>query len=85
MLSHQGVALLERIRRIKGCGLVGGSVLLGVCFKVSIAHAKPYPLSLCLQIRIKVSIAAPVSVSMPAMLPAVKILNQTSQTESQPQ
>ena len=35
MLGHQGVELFERIPRIKGCGLVGGNVSLGVGFEVS--------------------------------------------------
>ena len=39
MLSHQGAALFERIRRIRGCGLVGESVSLRVGFEVS----KPMP------------------------------------------
>jgi hypothetical protein len=38
MLSHQGVALFERIRRIRRCGLVGGSVSLG--FEFFKAHAR---------------------------------------------
>lgn len=38
MLSHQGVALFQSIRR---CGLVGGAVLLGVDFKVSKAQTWP--------------------------------------------
>ena len=41
MLSHQGVALFEKIKRIRRCGLVGGSVSLGVGFEISKAHAKP--------------------------------------------
>lgn len=41
MLSHQEVALFERIR---GCGLLGGSVSLGVGSGVSKAHAE---LSVC--------------------------------------
>jgi hypothetical protein len=35
------VALFERIRRIRRCGLVGGSVSLRVGFEVSEAQAKP--------------------------------------------
>lgn len=38
MLSHQRVALFKRIRR---CGLVGRSILLGVGFGISEAHARP--------------------------------------------
>ena len=38
-LSHQGAALFERIRRIRRCGLVEGSMLLGVGFEVP----KPMP------------------------------------------
>ena len=41
MLSHQGEELFDRIRKIKRCGCVGGSVSLGVGLKVSKAHAKP--------------------------------------------
>jgi hypothetical protein len=41
MLSHQGVALFERIRRIGRCDFVGGIVSLRVGFEVSKAHAKP--------------------------------------------
>lgn len=35
MLSHQGMELFERIRRIRRCGLAGKSVLPGVSFEVS--------------------------------------------------
>lgn len=38
VLSHEGVTLLERIRRIRRCGYVGKIVLLGMGFKVSKAH-----------------------------------------------
>ena len=38
MLSHQGVELFDRIKRIRRCGLVGGSVSLGVSFEVSKAQ-----------------------------------------------
>jgi hypothetical protein len=41
MLSDQRVALLERIKRIKRCGLADGTVSLGMGFEVSKAHAKP--------------------------------------------
>lgn len=41
MLRHQGVALFESVRRIRGCGFFGGSVSLEVAFKVSKAHMKP--------------------------------------------
>ena len=41
MLSHWGVALFERIRRVRRRGLVGGSVSLRVNFDVSKAHARP--------------------------------------------
>ena len=37
--------LLDRIRRFRRCGLVGGSVSLGMDFEVSKAYARP---SLCL-------------------------------------
>ena len=40
LVSHQGVALFERIKGIRRCGLVGGSVSLGVGFEVSEAPAK---------------------------------------------
>ena len=40
MLSHQGVALFEKSKRIRRYGLVGGSVSLGVGVEVSKAHAK---------------------------------------------
>jgi hypothetical protein len=43
MLSHQRVELFERIRR---CGLVGGSVSLGLAFKVSKAYPGLMPLFL---------------------------------------
>jgi hypothetical protein len=33
------VAVFERIRRIKRCGLVGGTMTLGMGFEVSKAHA----------------------------------------------
>jgi hypothetical protein len=41
LLSHQGVALFKRIRRMRRCGLVGGSWSLRVDFEVSKAHARP--------------------------------------------
>lgn len=41
MFTHQGVELLERIRRTRSYGLIGGSVALGVGFEVSKAHARP--------------------------------------------
>lgn len=46
MLSHQGVVLFKRIRRIRRYGLVGVSVSLGLYFLVSKAHARSSPLSL---------------------------------------
>jgi hypothetical protein len=45
MLSYQEMALFEMIRRIRRCGLVGGSMSLGVGFEVSKS-----PESLCLEI-----------------------------------
>ena len=41
MHGHQGVTLFERIKRIKRCGLIGGSVSLREGFEVSKDHAKP--------------------------------------------
>ena len=43
MLSHQGVILFERIRRMRRCGLVGvGVAFLGeVGFEASKAHSNP--------------------------------------------
>ena len=47
MLSYQELALFERIKRIRRCGLIGGIVALGVgvgwrwSFEVSKAHARP--------------------------------------------
>ena len=44
MLDLQGVELFDRIRRIRRCGLVGGSVSLGgrgVGFEVSEAYCQP--------------------------------------------
>lgn len=41
ILPPQGVALFERMRRVKGCGLVKGNVTLGVALEISKAHAKP--------------------------------------------
>lgn len=41
MLSHQGVEVFERIRRIRKCVLVGVGVSLGVDFEVLKAHARP--------------------------------------------
>jgi hypothetical protein len=38
MLSHWGVVLLERVRKIRRCDLVGGYVSLGVGFEVSKAQ-----------------------------------------------
>jgi hypothetical protein len=38
MLSHQGVELFDRIRRIRRCGLVGGNMSLRVGFEVSNAQ-----------------------------------------------
>lgn len=40
MLRHQGVALFESLRRIRGCGFFKGSVSLEVAFKVSKAHMR---------------------------------------------
>lgn len=39
--SHQDVALFERIRRVRNCGLIGESRSLGLAFKVSKVQAKP--------------------------------------------
>jgi hypothetical protein len=41
MLSHQGVVLFERIRRIRKCGLVEGNVLLEVGFEISKICSRP--------------------------------------------
>jgi hypothetical protein len=35
------VELFEKVRRTRRCGLVGGSVSLGVNFEVLKAHARP--------------------------------------------
>jgi hypothetical protein len=52
MLSHQGVELFEKIRRIRRCGLSGGSESLGVGFEVSIFLARlSDPPPACLRIR----------------------------------
>jgi hypothetical protein len=40
MLGHWGVALFERLRKMKRFGLVGRSVSLGVGFEVSNVHVK---------------------------------------------
>ena len=53
VLSQQRMALFERIKRIRRCGLVGGNVSTEVGFEVSKAHAKTsFMLSLDLWIRI---------------------------------
>jgi hypothetical protein len=39
------MALFERLRRIKRCGLVEGSLSLGLGFGVSKEHARPSSLS----------------------------------------
>lgn len=49
LLSHQGVQLFGKIRKIK-CGLVGRRVSLEVGFEVSKAHDRP-SVSFCLSIR----------------------------------
>ena len=41
MLSHQGVKLFDRIRRVRRHGLLGGSMSLGVGFELSKAHTGP--------------------------------------------
>jgi hypothetical protein len=41
MAGHQEVELFERIRRIRRCGLAGGSVSLGVGFEISKAQVRP--------------------------------------------
>lgn len=41
MLSHLGIELFERLRRIRRCGLLGGSVSLEFGFKHSKPHARP--------------------------------------------
>jgi hypothetical protein len=43
MFSHQGVALFERIRRIRRFELDGERVSVGVGFEVSKVHARPIP------------------------------------------
>jgi hypothetical protein len=51
MLSHQGLELFERIRRIKRWDLVGVSVSLGVGFENLKVHVRPSISFCCLQIR----------------------------------
>ena len=41
MFSHQGVELFERIRRIRGCGLVRESMSLLLGFEASKACVRP--------------------------------------------
>lgn len=41
MLKHEGVALLERIKRIRMCGFIGGSVSPGAGLEVSTVQTKP--------------------------------------------
>jgi hypothetical protein len=50
MLSHQGVALFERIRRIRTYDLYGRSVSVGVGFEVSKGPWEAQCLSLSLRI-----------------------------------
>lgn len=40
-LSHQGVGFFEKIRRMRRCGPVGGSMSLRMGFEVSKAHVRP--------------------------------------------
>lgn len=40
LVDYQGAKLFERIRRIRRCGLVGGTVSLGVAFDNTKAHAR---------------------------------------------
>ena len=38
-VNNRGVTIFERIRRIRWCGFVEGSVSLGLCLAVAKAHA----------------------------------------------
>ena len=64
-ISHQGVTLFERIRRIKSCGLVGRTVLLGWALRLQ--------KSLSLSVSVSVSVSLPmdqdVELSSPTFAP----------------
>lgn len=103
MLSHQGVAVFERIRRIRSFGLVGGSISLGVglwvlrkpmtcrltSFILSFSHSlpPPYPFSLLsIDWDLVLTYFPSTMPAMPAVtLPRMLIMNQASDTVSQPQ
>ena len=75
MLSHKGVALFESIRRTRRCVLVRGSVLLGVDFEVSKAHAKPsVSLSACSSDQ-NITLSYCSSTMCAAMLPVMLIVD----------
>ena len=71
MLNHQG--MFERIRRIRGPGLVGGNVSLGVGFEVSKAYARPN-LSLPEDQHIKLS-PAPMPACMLSRISAMMLMD----------
>lgn len=68
MLSYQGVVLFEKIRRIRRCAFVEGSVLLGMGFEVSQVHDKPRSLSLFLSLCLSLSLSLPLPPSLPPFL-----------------
>ena len=81
MLSHQGVALFERLRRTGRCGLVGGSMSLGLDSEVVKYHTGLASLSLPMDQDVALYIFPS---TMPAMLPTTLIMDQASETESKP-
>jgi hypothetical protein len=84
MLSHQRVALFEKIRRIRRHSLVGGNVSLGVGFEVSKAHAKPR-VSLPLDENVALNyFSSTMSAKPAAMLPTMMIMDYISETLSKP-
>ena len=77
MVSHQGVELFERIRRIRSCGFVGGSVLLEMGFEVANTQSRT-SLSVpaaCLWIRMKLTATSQTSPLPSAMLPTRMIMD----------
>jgi hypothetical protein len=74
MLSCQQVALFERLRWIRRCGLVGRNVSLGMGFELSKAHAKPRVSLSVMDQKVALSYC-PSACLQAAMLPATMIMD----------
>lgn len=88
MLSHQGVELLDKIRRVGTCGLVEGRESLGVVLMLSKVHAQPrasillefFPSSWPVDKDVALSYYS--STTCGTMLSAMTIIDETSDTVS---